>query len=431
MAHQNSSKLDTKIKATVFWGDILYDTAMCSPNEPITVGKDEKNTLMLDIDHLSFTKDMQSSSGLGPRKSLELVRILDDGSALVQFDDMFSGHLKIGSELLSLASAKKTKHVSQNEKGYYQAKLGKADKADFSIGHVSIYLDWAGNIEVIPRDDKKSKVGLLIFAAALLGLTVVAILSHVVEAEPEPERIVVLLPPKPVAAKAAMGEKKSADGGAQKGDAGKAQTAPPVKETAASSLAKANLGSLVSGLTSLGSNAPTTNAATKTAAVEQQGTGGFTTEGLKKGAGGKSVGIGRTVGQGEGGFGGTGRLGLSGNSAVEGGTGYGTTDTQVRGGLDPDVIESVIKRRLDRIRLCYERELNFHPKLSGKVSINFQIGPQGQVLSAKLAEDTMKSSNVNSCILGEVKSWTFPKPEGGTVVNVDYPFVFESSAHAN
>jgi hypothetical protein len=94
------------------------------------------------------------------------------------------------------------------------------------------------------------------------------------------------------------------------------------------------------------------------------------------------------------------------------------------------VIESIIRRRLDRIRLCYTRQLNFYPKLSGKVTVHFVIGKTGQVVESSVIEDTMKNQSVRSCILYEVKTWTFPNPEGGTLVNVDYPFVFESSAKA-
>jgi hypothetical protein len=134
------------------------------------------------------------------------------------------------------------------------------------------------------------------------------------------------------------------------------------------------------------------------------------------------------VGRGEGGFEGTGRLGLSGDAAVEGGSGHGSGTSTRGGGLDRDVIESIIRKRQDRIRLCYERQLNFFPKLKGKISVHFVIGKTGSVISSGISEDTLKNENVSKCITNEVKDWSFPVPEGGTIVNVDYPFVFESSA---
>jgi hypothetical protein len=93
------------------------------------------------------------------------------------------------------------------------------------------------------------------------------------------------------------------------------------------------------------------------------------------------------------------------------------------------VIESIIRRRQYRIRLCYERQLNFNSKLAGKIAMHFVIGAKGSVVKANISEDTMKNESVRNCVLDEVKSWIFPSPEGGTLVNVDYPFVFESSAH--
>jgi hypothetical protein len=115
---------------------------------------------------------------------------------------------------------------------------------------------------------------------------------------------------------------------------------------------------------------------------------------------------------------------------VEGSSGHGSLDTIVKGGLSRDVIESVIRRRQYRIRLCYERQLNYNSKLAGKIAVHFVIGAAGQVLKASVAEDTMKNETVKNCVINEVKTWTFPSPEGGTLVNVDYPFVFESSAHS-
>ena len=102
--------------------------------------------------------------------------------------------------------------------------------------------------------------------------------------------------------------------------------------------------------------------------------------------------------------------------------------SSLAGGLEREMIDHVVHQRKDRIRLCYERQLNFIPQLSGKVTVHFEIDPQGNVLSSSLIEDTLKNQAVKDCILTEVKTWTFPKPQGGVIVPVDYPFVFESSS---
>lgn len=90
------------------------------------------------------------------------------------------------------------------------------------------------------------------------------------------------------------------------------------------------------------------------------------------------------------------------------------------------MIDQIVRRRQDRIRLCYERQLNFVPGLAGKVTVQFVIGKEGNVQKSTIIEDTMNNKAVKDCINTEVKEWVFPKPKGDTDVTVDYPFVFES-----
>jgi hypothetical protein len=395
---------------------------VCCANESITVGRSDKDTFYLDL-------------GEEPSlQSIELVKVNSDKSADIRFGERVTGHVRLDGKIMSIAAARDTAFAKKDEKGVYRVRIGQKDKADVVIGHVSFYFDWVHNWEVLPKGSNKSERRRWWLLPLLLVPISIGLLIHFVpQPEPEkpPERVVTLLP-RQMNAKAAMGQKMTEDGGAQKGESGKVDSKPVEKLSAAAQLRRANLGSLVDGLTSVGSNTPTAVVRTKSVAdLAQPGTGGLSTKGLGTAAGGKTVGIGRTVGQGQGGFEGTGRLGLSGDSAVEGGTGYGRPDSVVKGGLSPDVIESIIRRRQHRIRLCYERQLNFNPKLAGKIALHFVIGKTGGVAKTDVTEDTMKNETVKGCVLSEVKTWIFPAPEGGTLVDVDYPFVFESSARAN
>jgi len=388
--------------------------------DAITVGPKLGNTYVLPVDGVAHD-------------SLKLIEVTKEKSAVLQFSESISGHVRIGEEFMSLATARTSKHANRTPDGLYRITLSNNDRADLVIGHVSFALDWLDKeVTVVPRAQTLTRKQLsLLLAFLFLFIGVIYFISKFVpveEPEKPPERLVTILP-RNQPAKAAMGERKSEDGGAQKGESGKAEVAAPEKVSATENLRRANLGSVLSGLTALGAKAPATTAQTAVkGAAPQKGTGGFSTEGLKTGGGGKTVGIGRAVGRGEGGFEGTGRLGLSGDAAVEGGTGYGSGPSVTRGGLDRGVIESVVRKRQDRIRLCYERQLNFNPKLAGKLTVHFVIGNTGNVLVAEPLEDTIKNGAVRSCVLSEVKSWNFPPPEGGTLVTVDYPFIFESSA---
>ena len=92
------------------------------------------------------------------------------------------------------------------------------------------------------------------------------------------------------------------------------------------------------------------------------------------------------------------------------------------GGLDKVVIRRYIRRNLNKIAYCYEKELAAKPDLSGVVTATFTIGGEGKVTasSAKGMDD-----NVATCIADLIRAIEFPKPEGGGEVNVtSYPFSF-------
>jgi hypothetical protein len=99
----------------------------------------------------------------------------------------------------------------------------------------------------------------------------------------------------------------------------------------------------------------------------------------------------------------------------------------IRGSLDREIIRRVIRRHKKEIKYCYEKELTKNPKLHGKVKVKFVIAPTGAVASASIAESTMRNRAVESCIVGKVLRFIFPKPEGGGIVEVGYPFVFSAA----
>ena len=60
--------------------------------------------------------------------------------------------------------------------------------------------------------------------------------------------------------------------------------------------------------------------------------------------------------------------------------------------------------------------------------MQFTIGPTGTVDESALADTTMNNAQVSDCIVEAIRTWKFPPPEGGGVVVVNYPFVFQPSA---
>ncbi|MHB8873998.1 MAG: TonB family protein, partial [Myxococcaceae bacterium] len=77
------------------------------------------------------------------------------------------------------------------------------------------------------------------------------------------------------------------------------------------------------------------------------------------------------------------------------------------------------------VRYCYESALQRAPGLEGKVMVKFVISSAGQVVSATVSSSTVSNDALESCITTRVRTWRFPKPQGGGIVVVSYPFVFK------
>lgn len=160
---------------------------------------------------------------------------------------------------------------------------------------------------------------------------------------------------------------------------------------------------------------------------ELQGGFGFGRSGIGPAGGGKGTG---TVGPGtHGTIGhGSGSSGYSVGSGRGGVRGKKKSIPRVRigkatatGTLDKNIIRRYVRRKLPRIRSCYEKRLAKKPDLSGTVVTEFTIAESGKVskASAKGLDRT-----VGRCIAGVLKTIEFPKPKGG-IVEVTYPFTFQ------
>jgi pSer/pThr/pTyr-binding forkhead associated (FHA) protein len=149
-----------------------------------------------------------------------------------------------------------------------------------------------------------------------------------------------------------------------------------------------------------------------------------------KGSGGGGGGMGNTVGIGAiGTHGRGGGMGAYGNGAGNLGgkkdvdIGIQSDNAVVQGSLDKELIRQVIHRNRAQIRYCYEQQLVRFPKLEAKVAITFVIGPEGTVQLAKVGSSNSNNSELDQCLVTHFKSWQFPKPKGGGIVQVTYPVI--------
>lgn len=160
-----------------------------------------------------------------------------------------------------------------------------------------------------------------------------------------------------------------------------------------------------------------------------QGSGGVQTAVYSKGLFAAPVGSGNRA-NGAGGYGtkgkGGGRAGYGKVSLVGSSNSFFDpieSEAWTEGGLDRNAIAAVIMRHLSEVRYCYEQGLQKKPTLSGRVSMNFMIGPTGSVTTAQINNSSLAHPPVENCIRDRLKTWKFPQPQGGVNVKVSYPFV--------
>lgn len=96
---------------------------------------------------------------------------------------------------------------------------------------------------------------------------------------------------------------------------------------------------------------------------------------------------------------------------------------EVKGSLDKDIIRRIVRAHINEVRYCYNMGLVKDPTLAGKVTVSFVIAGTGKVASAVIDSHTLADKGVANCVAKAVKRWKFPKPVGGGVVAVKYPFV--------
>lgn len=107
--------------------------------------------------------------------------------------------------------------------------------------------------------------------------------------------------------------------------------------------------------------------------------------------------------------------------------GLRSNEARILGSLSGEAIRRVVRQHLNEVRFCYEQGLMQNPSIEGRVQISWIINGDGRVASSAVASTSMNNARVESCIAQAVRRWTFPQPEGGGSVGVNYPFVLQSN----
>lgn len=85
------------------------------------------------------------------------------------------------------------------------------------------------------------------------------------------------------------------------------------------------------------------------------------------------------------------------------------------GSLARTIVRRYLRRRHKHLTYCYDRELLTKPRLRGKVSADFTIGPSGNVVRARAHG---VDPAVSQCVSGVLRWIQFPKPRSGKHVSV-------------
>jgi outer membrane biosynthesis protein TonB len=94
-------------------------------------------------------------------------------------------------------------------------------------------------------------------------------------------------------------------------------------------------------------------------------------------------------------------------------------------GSATSALTTALRSRAQSAQGCYNRALRTS-EVSGSMTVSVQVGPSGQVCSASLANDSVHSGEVSSCVLGRFRGQTFPPPSGGCVtVNIPISFTIK------
>jgi hypothetical protein len=93
------------------------------------------------------------------------------------------------------------------------------------------------------------------------------------------------------------------------------------------------------------------------------------------------------------------------------------------GELPKEDIRAVLRNNIRAVQACYQRGLAAPPHPQGTLMTRFSVAPDGKVPLSCVVHSELRHPAIEDCILAEMLTWSFPKPDGGGWVVVDYPFV--------
>ena len=95
-------------------------------------------------------------------------------------------------------------------------------------------------------------------------------------------------------------------------------------------------------------------------------------------------------------------------------------EVKVRGPLSREIVRRLLRRNVNQVRYCYERERQRYPALAGKVTVGFAIKIDGTVGESAVKASTVGNKELESCIAAGPRRGQFPKPSAVVTVECTY-----------
>jgi len=95
-------------------------------------------------------------------------------------------------------------------------------------------------------------------------------------------------------------------------------------------------------------------------------------------------------------------------------------------GVQGDPNLNVVRSHRPEIERCRADAIAAGRVPVGKLVIQWQIGGDGRVASAKTVSDETGAPALAGCVLERIRTWEFPRPKGGGAVFITCPFVFRA-----
>ena len=94
--------------------------------------------------------------------------------------------------------------------------------------------------------------------------------------------------------------------------------------------------------------------------------------------------------------------------------------------LDMAIAGRVLRRQLDKLRACYDRELATNPLLAARIEISFTVAMDGRAAGVTLGSGA--PATLGQCLTRAITAMQFPTRQSGGAIRITYPLTFDHGA---